>query len=56
MTRRSMFQRRWPLRLLAAMWLLALALFLSACGGGDADDDRKDTDPPPCTTNPETCK
>ena len=35
---------------------LALALLLTACGGGDLEDDTKTPTPPNCTANPEQCK
>ena len=49
---------RYAIRLAATAWLLFIVLvLLSACGGGDADeDDRKTINPPDCVTNPEACK
>jgi hypothetical protein len=43
--------------LLLAAVLVAL-VFLTACGGGDPDDDQVDVPTPSvnCTTNPEACK
>lgn len=37
----------------AAIILIAL---LSACGGGDPDDERVDTGPVHCTAKPELCR
>lgn len=37
--------------------LVVLALLLSACGGGESDqDDHKDANPPHCQQRPELCK
>jgi hypothetical protein len=49
---------RYAIRMAAAAWLLAIVLFLlSACGGGDADEDEHKTiQPPNCISNPEQCK
>ena len=35
---------------------LALALLLTACGGGDWEDDTKDAGPVNCAVTPEQCK
>lgn len=37
--------------------LLTLALLLTACGGGDQEDDSKTTpQPPDCSAQPSPCK
>lgn len=55
--RRAIPEHGWTLRLLSAMWLVALALVLSACGGGESEEDaHKDTNPPACQQHPELCK
>ena len=49
---------RWH-RVMVALLLLHLvlaALGLQGCGGGDADDDTKDTGPVDCRAHPELCR
>lgn len=51
--------RHWRLCLRAAAvgLLVGLICLLSACGGGETDEEaHKDTDPPACQQHPELCK
>ena len=43
-------------RLLQIALLVWVAVLLTGCGGGDADDDRPDTQPVNCKLTPELCK
>lgn len=55
--RRLIPEHRITVRLLATAWLIALVLVLSACGGGETDEEaHKDTNPPACQQHPELCK
>ena len=57
MSRRPTPEHGWTLRALATLWLIALVLVLSACGGGESDEDaHKDTQPVDCQQHPEQCK
>lgn len=48
---------RWPLVLLLIVALIGLAGGLTACGGGDPEDDaRRDIQPVDCKLHPELCK
>jgi hypothetical protein len=49
---------RFCLRLAAASWLVALVpVLLTACGGGECDeDDQKTQQPVDCKAHPEQCK
>lgn len=50
---------RLTLRLLAMLWLVGMVLLLSACGGGETEEDaqegRKSPQPPQCQLNPKAC-
>lgn len=49
------FLRSVAVAVLGVLAVLLIAATLPGCGGGDADDDRKDGGPVDCKAHPEQC-